>query len=121
SLQIRLPSAMTGEFRVESPAEPGRVVPYETLTNPDNSLDLVFHWSSQSRPGTLRIEAYIESHAADRGDVFQIPVVEGRVENAFLMISPEFSIQPADQSERPETLSVEEVPLWFQETPVFQS
>jgi hypothetical protein len=116
TLQLRLPPEMAGEFRVESAALPGVIVPYETLPNSDGSLDLVFDAVSQESLQMLRIESSIELPADQAAELPTLRMLRGRLESLLLLASPSFAVHAVDQPQRPQPLALDELPSWFLES-----
>lgn len=113
SVQLRLPPAMTEDFRVESLSLPGVIVPYETLPNMDQSLDLAFASASRESLRTLRIESLIDLPAEGPWEVPNLQWVRGELKSAVLLASPDFIVHAVDQLVRPEPLPLDELPGWF--------
>ncbi len=115
-LQIRLPASMTRDFRVKAANHPGRIVPYEILTNPDQSLELVFHAGFHKDVQTLQIDALVDSPQFESWQLPDLRVIGGRVERAFLLASAEFMVHSIDDADWPQTVTGGEIPAWFRET-----
>ncbi len=113
TLQLRLPPVMTRDFHVESASRPGVIVPYETLPNSDQSLDLVFTSASQEPLRTLRIDSLIDLPATSAWDLPKVQVIGGQLETVYLLASPAVIVQSVDHPARPEPVPMDRLPGWF--------
>lgn len=113
TLQLRLPPEMARDFRVESTSKRGVIVPYETLPNSDQSVDLLFASTSQESLRSLRIESLIELPADGRWALPNLEIIRGRLESRLLLASPDFEIVGVDQPVRPDHFPLDQLPNWF--------
>ncbi len=111
-LAIQIPPAMTQEFRVEFADQPRTIVPYQTTIGPDQSLRLHFEPAVLANRRVLGIIASVDVSSAGAWTPPQIQIPGGRIEDSFLIVSPDFAARAEDDAGTPSLVS--ELPGWIQ-------
>lgn len=110
---VRLPSSMTSDFRVELLQKPGEIVPYETITQPDQSLELVFDSVSFQEQDTLRIASTVVRAAPVSWKLPQVKVTNAQVDSFLLGIPSTFTFQSFENVSTPTPIPQEDFPDWM--------
>ncbi len=108
-LQLHVPASLVREFRVSLRNPPQAIVPYETIPNPDQSLDLVFDSLVLQNQSVLQIEAMLDGPRLELWKPPLVQFVNGVVESRYLLVSPEFRVQVAEDVP---FLSFTDLPDW---------
>ncbi|MCA9068449.1 MAG: hypothetical protein KDA84_05980, partial [Planctomycetaceae bacterium] len=110
---VHLPAPLTKDFRVELLQNPNEIIPYETIAQTDQSLDLVFDSVALQEQNTLRIESSVVRTDAMLSTTPKVDVSQAKVDDFLLGISSTLAIQSAESDPIPTPLSQTEFPHWI--------
>ncbi len=116
-LQIQVPAAMTQEFRVEFADQHREIVPYQTTTRPNQSLVLYFEPAVLADRRVLKIVASVEVPSSESWTPPDLEMRGGRVEDSFLILSPELTVRP--EGEAGTVIPLAELPGWVKDSLAF--
>lgn len=110
---VHLPVELTRDFRVELLQKPGEIVPYETISQPDQSLELIFDSVTLQEQNTLRIESSVATTEAVPWTVPEVDVSQAHVDDFVLGIPSSLAMQSTENAPIPMPILPTEFPEWM--------